>query len=183
MSKTEKTLELEKAIWNATNKQGVFGCFEVTIGWFGKERVDYITYDTNGIWRCYEIKVSKADFYSKAHNTFCGHFNYYVMPRELYEEVKDDIPKHVGVYTGEFLARRPKKQELGVEEQTLKNSLIRSLAREFQSKIQNNNPDLIKKYKNDIAKLEREKLEYHNRYIELRNSIPSEVYREMRKAL
>ena len=35
--KTEDTKRLEMAIWNATNKQGVFGCFEVTIGWFGKD--------------------------------------------------------------------------------------------------------------------------------------------------
>jgi len=47
--KTELTIQLERDIWSATVKQGVFGCFEVTIGWFGKERVDYITYDTNGI--------------------------------------------------------------------------------------------------------------------------------------
>ena len=72
-----------------TNKRGVFCCYEVTIGWYGKERVDYLTYDTNGVWRCYEIKVSKSDFYSKSHNTFLGHFNYYVMPEELYEQVKD----------------------------------------------------------------------------------------------
>ena len=50
--KTEETKRLEMAIWNATNKQGVFGCFEVTIGWFGKERVDYMTFDTKGDFRC-----------------------------------------------------------------------------------------------------------------------------------
>ena len=98
MAKTEETLKLEKAIYNLTAKQGVFGCYEVTIGWFGKERVDYMTYDTNGIFRCYEIKVSKSDFYSKAKHTFLGHYNYFVMPTELYEEVKQDIPSHIGVY-------------------------------------------------------------------------------------
>ena len=57
MAKTEETLLIENSIYRETNRQGVFGCFEVTIGWFGKERVDYMTYDTKGIWRCYEIKV------------------------------------------------------------------------------------------------------------------------------
>ncbi len=85
IAKTELTLTLEREIWRATNKQGVFGCFEVTIGWFGNERVDYLTYDTKGTWRCYEIKISKTDFRSKAKNTFIGHYNYYVMPQELYE--------------------------------------------------------------------------------------------------
>ena len=47
--KTKKTLKLEQDIYNATEKVGVFGCFEVTIGFFGKERVDYMTYDTKGI--------------------------------------------------------------------------------------------------------------------------------------
>lgn len=32
--KTKKTLKLEKQIYNATKKMGVFGCFEVTIGFF-----------------------------------------------------------------------------------------------------------------------------------------------------
>jgi hypothetical protein len=59
------TKELENNIWKTTRKQGVFGCLEVTIGWFGKERVDYITYDTNDIWRCYEIKISKSDSTAK----------------------------------------------------------------------------------------------------------------------
>ena len=90
--KTKKTLKLEKQIYNATKKMGVFGCFEVTIGFFGKERVDYMTYDTKGIFRCYEIKVSKSDFHSNAKLSFVGHYNYYVLTRKLYEEVKDEIP-------------------------------------------------------------------------------------------
>ena len=31
MAKTDLTLELEREIWDATHKQGVFGCFEVTM--------------------------------------------------------------------------------------------------------------------------------------------------------
>lgn len=64
MAKSDSTLKLEKLLWNHTKKRGTFGCYEVTIGWYGKERVDYITYNTEGIWRCYEIKASTVDFNS-----------------------------------------------------------------------------------------------------------------------
>lgn len=60
MAKTEETKRLEQSIYKATKKQGVFGCFEVTIGWFGKERVDYLTYDTKGIWRCCQLPTTKV---------------------------------------------------------------------------------------------------------------------------
>ena len=76
--KTAETVALEKAIRRATYKMGTFGCYEVTIGYGGKERVDYMTYDTKGIFRCYEVKVSKADFHSAAVKSFVGHYNYYV---------------------------------------------------------------------------------------------------------
>ena len=163
--KTEQTLELERLIWRGTHKQGVFGCFEVTIGWFGKERVDYMTYDTNGIFRCYEIKVTRADFHSKAANTFLGHFNYYVMPQELYEEVKDEIPAHVGVYTGESCVKKAKRRTLGADERVLKDSLIRSLFREVTKQINSGSPTLIEIYKREIAE-EKRTAEYYRKRLE-----------------
>ena len=39
--KTDLTLKLEREIWLTTVKQGVFGCYEVTIGQYGRERVDF----------------------------------------------------------------------------------------------------------------------------------------------
>lgn len=140
MSKTKLTKILEKELWRVTRKLGTFGCFEVTIGWFGKERVDYITYDTKGTWRCYEIKVSKNDFYSKSKTTFVGHYNYYVMPQELYNQVAQDIPEGIGVYVfngwGLRLVKRPKYKDLAVDEQILKDSLIRSLYRDVAKIVQ-----------------------------------------------
>ncbi|YAR63260.1 hypothetical protein ACUIAK_09600 [Bacillus cytotoxicus] len=57
MAKTEITVEMERQIYSATTcNQGVFGCFEVTIGWFGKERVDYLTYDTRGFGVAMRLK-------------------------------------------------------------------------------------------------------------------------------
>jgi hypothetical protein len=167
MAKTDLTLELEREIWDATHKQGVFGCFEVTIGWWGKERVDYITYDTKGIWRCYEIKVSKSDFRSKAAKTFIGHYNYYVMPSELYEEVKDEIPSHIGVYVNRACVKNPKKQELGIDEQVLKDSLIRSLSREIAKQYQSGDPTTIEALGRRLRRMETERNQYRAKYWDL----------------
>ncbi|AWC33103.1 MULTISPECIES: hypothetical protein [Bacillus] len=168
MAKTEVTTEMERQIYAATKKQGVFGCFEVTIGWFGKERVDYLTLDTKGIWRCYEVKVSVSDFRSKANKTFCGHYNYYVMPRELYEKVKGEIPSHIGVYIGGWLEKRAKKQELAVEEDVLKASLIRSLSREADKLIKSDNPSTVESLQRQIRYERKQKEEYRRMYQEER---------------
>ena len=108
--KTAETVALEKSIRRATRKTGVFGCYEVTIGFCGRERVDYMTYDTKGVFRCYEIKVSKADFHSAAAKSFVGHYNYYVLTRELYDQVKEEIPDWIGVYIGDYCAKKAKRQ-------------------------------------------------------------------------
>lgn len=176
MAKTELTKQLEKQIWEETHKQGVFGCFEVTIGWFGHERVDYMTMDTKNIWRCYEIKVSKSDFHSNAKHTFIGHYNYYVMPAELYEEIKEEIPQHIGVYINEnksylYLIKRPKKQKLNLDEQILKNSMIRSLSRENEKFIKTGDNEYLNRLKNQINKLEKESRENSNNVIRYSNAI------------
>lgn len=93
MAKTQETKICERAIYkySGANGLGVYGCMEVTLGKsYGNERVDFMTMDSEGIFRCYEIKVSKADYLSKAAKTFKGHFNYFVFPEELYEEIKDE---------------------------------------------------------------------------------------------
>ncbi|PMR36503.1 hypothetical protein C1I05_15410, partial [Listeria monocytogenes] len=93
MSKTSDTRRLEEALWKAHAKQGTFGAFEVTIGWFGKEIVDFIAYKTTGEFLCYEIKVSLSDFKSKANLSFHGDFNYYVIPTHLLEVLRDHTAK------------------------------------------------------------------------------------------
>lgn len=173
MAKTDLTIELERAIWSATgkDKQGVFGCFEVTIGWFGQERVDYLTYDTKGIWRFYEIKVTKSDFHSKARNTFLGHYNYYVMPLELYNQVKDEIPAHIGVYVGSAFGassyKKAQKQNLGIDEQILKDSLIRSLYREAEKVIKSDNPTVVESLKRQLIKARSDADNYKYKYWDL----------------
>lgn len=172
LAKTELTTKLERLIYANTCKMGVFGCFEVTIGMGGNERVDYITYDTKGIWRCYEIKVSVADFRSSAKKTFCGHYNYYVMPRELYDKVKDEIPAHIGVYVdGSYSVKRAKKQELAVEEHVLKDSLIRSLYREADRVFKSQNPNIVASLKKQVERLKQEKFENYVNYSNLRQEV------------
>ncbi|PGT90068.1 hypothetical protein [Bacillus thuringiensis] len=171
MAKTELTVEMERQIYGATKKRGVFGCFEVTIGWYGKERVDYLTYDTKGIWRCYEVKVSLADFRSNSFTTFVGHYNYYVMPEELYEKVKYEIPKHIGVYVGKTLVKRARKQELGVDEDVLKNSFIRSLYREADKVLRSKNPSVVESLQRQLRNERKLKEEYRRKYQEERRKV------------
>lgn len=153
---------------------GTFGCFEVTIGFYGSERVDYITYDTKDTWRCYEIKVSKSDFYSKAALSFVGHYNYFVLTSELYEEVKHDIPKGIGVYVNGASVKRATRQELKVDDEVLKVSMIRSLSREFQKQFQSGQPHVIEGYQkrvrnlvSDLKDAKRQKHDYRLKYHDL----------------
>lgn len=139
----------------------------MTLGWFGKERVDYITYDTKGMWRCYEIKASKSDFHSKAKKTFVGRYNYYVLTKQLYDEVKDEIPNHVGVYVAGDLIKRAKKQNLSVDEQILKNSMIRSLYREAEKILKSNEPSIIESMQRQINYKENMYKEYYHKYWDL----------------
>ncbi|MBM7835622.1 hypothetical protein [Clostridium sardiniense] len=59
--KNELTKEIEKSLQKETIN--LFGCLEVTIGWSGNKRVDFMTMDSKEIFRCFEIKISKEDFF------------------------------------------------------------------------------------------------------------------------
>lgn len=70
-------------------------------------RVDYMLFKPvnntiSGIEKgdvyCYEVKSSIADFNSKNGHNFIGDFNYYIMPEDVYESVKEKIPWGIGVY-------------------------------------------------------------------------------------
>lgn len=179
MAKTELTKQLEIEIQNETSEW--FGCLEVTIGWFGNQRVDFMTMDAKEIFRCYELKISKSDFHSEHGHNFVGHFNYYVMPKELYENVKDEIPKHIGVYTwnGSYLSldKRPKKQELKEDINILKNSMIRSLYRDACKIKSSKNVELMSKLKNRLTKAEKENRENKREWQKYRNAIYMELGR------
>lgn len=70
-------------------------------------RVDYMKFKPvnntisgieKGDFYCYEVKSSVEDFRSKNGHNFLGDYNYYVMPEDVYEKVKIQIPYKVGVY-------------------------------------------------------------------------------------
>lgn len=141
------TKEMEHLIYRYLWKQGTYLCFEVMMPdtrgryMYNNERVDLLSYETKGYWRFYELKLTKSDFHSTSKVTFLGHYNYYVMPIELYQEVKDEIPSHVGVYAvytrGNYhyisgCTKRAKKQELQVDSNLLMFSFMQALSRENQ---------------------------------------------------
>lgn len=102
MSKTLLTKKIENILYRKYGHTlGTFICFEVQFGFHvqhgEREYVDAATYNTRDELVCFEIKVSTSDFHSKAKTTFIGNKNYYVMPLELYEKVKDEIPPGIGV--------------------------------------------------------------------------------------
>lgn len=166
--KTEETAALERSIRMATQKMGTFGCFEVTIGFGGSERVDYMTYDTKGIFRCYEIKVSKSDFHSKAAKSFVGHYNFYVMPQSLYDVVKEEIPPHIGVYSdGSYCVKRARKQPLSVPETMLKDSMIRSLHRDSDKLYRTESEDVLNRLHTEIRHLKSDQRESQREYNKL----------------
>lgn len=175
MTKEGLTHQLENKLWRHTNKRGTFGCFEVTIGWRGRERVDYLTYDTQGIFRCYEIKVSKADFYSDNMLSFLGHYNYFVMPLELYHQVKEDIEDFVGVYIPEdgklVSVKRSKKRELKVDKDLLKDSMIRSLYRESEKVISNQDELEIDRLRKDLKQAKKKAYQNYRQHMDLRKKL------------
>lgn len=117
-------------------------------------RVDYMKFKPvnntvsgieKGDFYCYEVKSSVEDFYSKNGHNFIGDFNYYVMPEDVYEKVKDEIPYKVGVlvpekknYRGEWYDLKSvkksarKDRERPVSEMLL--MMFRSAARERNGK-------------------------------------------------
>ena len=102
------SLSLEKHI-NPDNDTRIYTAKEVTFdyGTPNQIRVDYMRFKPlnntvsgieKGDFYCYEIKSSVDDFKSKNGHNFIGDYNYYVMPKEVYEEVSANIPWNVGVY-------------------------------------------------------------------------------------
>lgn len=151
--KTKLTRQLESTLYQYCLEQGAYVVEEVSMP-ADKGIVDTLSYqqlpDGTLDWRCYELKVTKADFHSKAKLSFIGNYNYFVLPQALYVEVADEIPSHIGVLiyrafdqqaldlapqppqTPGFLtvAKKAQHQDLQVEESPLISHFIASLFRE-----------------------------------------------------
>lgn len=102
------SMSVQKHI-NPHNDPRIYIAREVTFDYStGKAvRVDFMEFKPvnntvsgieKGDFYCYEVKSSVEDFHSKNGHNFLGDYNYYVMPEEVYETVKKEIPYYVGVY-------------------------------------------------------------------------------------
>ncbi|EGQ0310510.1 TPA: hypothetical protein ACJHHG_002341 [Staphylococcus pseudintermedius] len=143
--KSIATIEAEQYLYESLlrDELNVYGCHEVTIGLSpikkGREIVDFLTYDTNNVFRAYEIKVTKEDLKSNAKLSFVGHYNYFVLPRQLYEEVKGTnlLSFNVGiVIIGEDVIKKSGRKTLSMSDNIkLLESLMQSLHRENMKNI------------------------------------------------
>lgn len=112
MARPETTANLGKALEkhiDPHNDPRIYWSKEVTFDYATGNaiRVDYMRFSPvnnsisgieKGDFYCYEIKSSVADFLSKNGHNFIGDFNYYVMPEDVAESVKDQIPWDVGIF-------------------------------------------------------------------------------------
>lgn len=79
---------------------------------------------------CFEMKISKNDFKSKNGHNFIGNHNYYVVPKELYEKIKDLVKDDIGIIvyypSGQLIKKKEckfKEIDTGIKTQLLYNSL------------------------------------------------------------
>lgn len=149
--KTQTTKKLEKLLSQKFDSRSEFYVFECTYGWYGKEIVDCIMYNCQREVYCYEIKQSLQDFHSKNKLSFFGNKNYFVMPYELYEKVKNEIYKNfpnIGVYVpiktpnyGDkdytydvydqlLCIKQARRQELKADKEVILSSMLRSMQRD-----------------------------------------------------
>lgn len=178
MAKTELTKTIESILIETYKRE--YGCLEVSMG-FGTAkdgRVDYLVMDSKGIFKCFEIKVTKSDFRSPCINSFEGHYNYYVMPEWLFEEVKEEIPAYVGVFIpleryGELKSvKQAKKQKLS-DEKVLKLTqyLARSLSRDANRYYEIQNEHTVPKLKNKIKELTKDRDYYQEKHKQSSNDL------------
>lgn len=151
--KTKLTKDLEKTLYQYCLEQGSYVVEEVGMP-DKKGIVDTLSYqqlaDNQIEWRCYELKVTKADFHSKAKLSFIGNYNYFVLPQKLYLEIQDEIPSRIGVLIYRAfdkkaveatpqnlrapgfltIAKKAQFQDLQVDEAQLTSHFVASLFRE-----------------------------------------------------
>ena len=137
------TKEIEYIAYNHLWKKGWYGVFEVAIpraiiNKYHRERVDLLSYETSGIYRAYEIKRNKSDFYSDCAWSWIGNYNYFIMPYDLYKEVKQDIPKDIGVWVIREYSKsmecikKPKYRKLLCTPEDMMFSMLQGLSREYK---------------------------------------------------
>ena len=184
--KRQETIDIENKLneiitdRHRNSSFGYYGCEKVTIGFanngHGNEIVDFMSMDSKGIIRCYEIKVTMADLKSKAKLSFYGHYNYLVIGGELLDkldEVKLLTPKEIGILDNNLSAiRRPKLKGIHTATETmLKESLVRSMYHKMNKYKRTQDINEYKKLESKVKRIERERNKYKKQYDELTNNI------------
>ena len=101
----DKAIEaLEQTEWILCSERLPNDMQAVNITWCNRNPAPYyadikdVPFVSTGCFYCYEIKSSVEDFKSKNGHNFIGDFNYYVMPEDVYQIIKNQTPYNVGVY-------------------------------------------------------------------------------------
>lgn len=167
MAKRKETIDLENALIKNIREKRIYGCEEITIGFYnsghGNEIADFMSMDSKGIIRCYELKITLQDLKSNAKKSWYGHYNYLVVSSELYKLVKDwdeYVPKHIGIIVGVSLnvVKKPSKQNIDKDtEIMLKESLVRSMYWKVDKYKNANNLEKQKELISKISKTEKER--------------------------
>ena len=97
----------------------------------------------------YEIKSSVEDFHSKNGHNMIGDYNYYVMPEEVFEKVKTEIPYAVGVLSPEIF--------MGTFDSTELKSVKRAKRTDRRYPLTEVLLMMFRSYKRDVEKKERKK--------------------------
>lgn len=137
--KRVETLGIENILSKNCEEKRIYGCEEVTIGFVGKGRgneiVDFMSMDSKGIIKCYEIKVTLQDLKSGAAKSWYGNYNYLVVGYNLMQQKDkwiETISKSIGImyFSGSELHsfRKAVRNEIDTDtSMMLKESLLRSL--------------------------------------------------------
>ena len=102
------SLSIQKHI-NPYNDPRIYWAREVTFDYATSNaiRVDFMKFSPvnntvsgieKGDFYCYEVKSSIEDFHSKNGHNFIGDYNYYVMPEDVFEKVRNEIPYYARVF-------------------------------------------------------------------------------------
>lgn len=137
------TKDIEHIAYNYLWKKGRYLVFEVAVpraivNKYHRERLDLCAYDSDGTFRGYEIKRDLNDFKSGCKWSWICHFNYFIMPKELYYKVQDEIPDGIGVWVVyENLkemecVKKPKRRELLCSKEDMLLMMLQGLSREYK---------------------------------------------------
>lgn len=137
------TKEIENIAYNYLWKKGRYMVFEMAVpreiqNKYHRERLDLICYDSDGTFRGYEIKRDIGDFHSGCAWSWICNYNYFIMPKNLYDKVKDEIPDGIGVWVcydwtkNMDCVRKPKKRKLLCSKEALLLAMLQAFSREYK---------------------------------------------------